>query len=81
MPYSTFHYLLSHPAIDDAKVNQPRADQAPTRELAAQIHAASRSRWRKATGCTRPRLRGDGYDKQLKVLESGVDILIGTTAD
>lgn len=22
---------------------------------------------------------GDGYDKQLKVLESGVDILIGTT--
>ena len=24
-------------------------------------------------------MRGDGYDKQLKVLESGVDILIGTT--
>ena len=52
---STFHYLLSHPAIADRKVNQPRAlIMAPTREL-------------------------DGYDKQLKVLESGVDILIGTT--
>ncbi|WP_267283157.1 DEAD/DEAH box helicase [Salmonella enterica] len=37
---STFHYLLSHPAIDDRKVNQPRAlIMAPTRELAVQIHA------------------------------------------
>ncbi|MGK3498235.1 UvrD-helicase domain-containing protein, partial [Citrobacter youngae] len=28
---STFHYLLSHPAIDDRKVNQPRAlIMAPT---------------------------------------------------
>jgi len=37
---STFHYLLSHPAIADRKVNQPRAlIMAPTRELAVQIHA------------------------------------------
>ena len=35
---STFHYLLSHPAIADRKVNQPRAlIMAPTRELAVQI--------------------------------------------
>ena len=52
---------------------------APTRELAVQIHADAEP-LAKNTGL---RLGlaygGDGYDKQLKVLEQGVDILIGTT--
>ncbi|WP_146641978.1 DEAD/DEAH box helicase, partial [Salmonella enterica] len=77
---STFHYLLSHPAIDDRKVNQPRAlIMAPTRELAVQIHADAEP-LAQATGLKLGlAYGGDGYDKQLKVLESGVDILIGTT--
>ena len=77
---STFHYLLSHPAAEGRKVNQPRAlIMAPTRELAVQIHADAEP-LAQGTGL---RLGlaygGDGYDKQLKVLEQGVDILIGTT--
>ena len=77
---STFHYLLSHPAIDDRKVNQPRAlIMAPTRELAVQIHADAEP-LAQTTGLKLGlAYGGDGYDKQLKVLESGVDILIGTT--
>ncbi len=77
---STFHYLLSHPAIADRKVNQPRAlIMAPTRELAVQIHADAEP-LAQATGLKLGlAYGGDGYDKQLKVLESGVDILIGTT--
>jgi len=77
---STFHYLLSHPAIADRKVNQPRAlIMAPTRELAVQIHADAEP-LAQSTGLKLGlAYGGDGYDKQLKVLESGVDILIGTT--
>ncbi|HAX5444776.1 TPA: ATP-dependent RNA helicase RhlB [Escherichia coli O157] len=77
---STFHCLLSHPAIADRKVNQPRAlIMAPTRELAVQIHADAEP-LAEATGLKLGlAYGGDGYDKQLKVLESGVDILIGTT--
>ncbi|HED2300340.1 TPA: ATP-dependent RNA helicase RhlB [Klebsiella pneumoniae] len=77
---STFHYLLSHPAIADRQVNQPRAlIMAPTRELAVQIHADAEP-LAQATGLKLGlAYGGDGYDKQLKVLESGVDILIGTT--
>jgi ATP-dependent RNA helicase RhlB len=77
---STFHYLLSHPASEQRQVNQPRAIiMAPTRELAVQIHSDAEI----ISQCTGVKLGlaygGDGYDKQLKVLESGVDILIGTT--
>lgn len=52
---------------------------APTRELAVQIHADAEP-LAQATGLKLGlAYGGDGYDKQLKVLESGVDILIGTT--
>lgn len=52
---------------------------APTRELAVQIHADVEP-LAQATGLKLGlAYGGDGYDKQLKVLESGVDILIGTT--
>ncbi|MGL5990900.1 MAG: ATP-dependent RNA helicase RhlB [Plesiomonas sp.] len=77
---STFHHLLTHPAGEQRQKNQPRAlIMAPTRELAVQIHADAQL-LAETTGL---RLGlaygGDGYDKQLKVLEAGVDILIGTT--
>ncbi len=52
---------------------------APTRELAVQIHADAEP-LAQATGLKLGlAYGGDGYDKQLKVLESGVDIPIGTT--
>ncbi|MGL5007249.1 MAG: ATP-dependent RNA helicase RhlB [Plesiomonas sp.] len=77
---STFHHLLTHPAGEQHQKNQPRAlIMAPTRELAVQIHADAQL-LAQTTGL---RLGlaygGDGYDKQLKTLEAGVDILIGTT--
>ena len=77
---STFHHLLSHPAAEGRQLNQPRAIiLAPTRELAVQIHADAEP-LANATGLKLGlAYGGDGYDKQLKVLESGVDILIGTT--
>lgn len=77
---STFHYLLSHPVAEGHKVNQPRAlIMAPTRELAVQIHADAEP-LAESTGLKLGlAYGGDGYDKQLKVLEQGVDILIGTT--
>ncbi len=61
-------------------MNQPRAlIMAPTREAAVQIHADAEP-LAEATGLKLGlAYGGDGYDKQLKVLESGVDILIGTT--
>ncbi|WP_337046179.1 ATP-dependent RNA helicase RhlB [Serratia bockelmannii] len=77
---STFHYLLIHPAKQDRQTNQPRAlIMAPTRELAVQIHSDAEA-LSQSTGLKLGlAYGGDGYDKQLKVLESGVDILIGTT--
>ncbi|CAK9886446.1 MAG: ATP-dependent RNA helicase RhlB [Candidatus Erwinia impunctatus] len=77
---STFHYLLTHPAAETRQTNQPRAlILAPTRELAVQIHADAQP-LAQTTGLTVGlAYGGDGYDKQLKVLESGVDILIATT--
>ncbi|MFW2972130.1 ATP-dependent RNA helicase RhlB [Serratia marcescens] len=77
---STFHYLLTHPAKQDRQTNQPRAlIMAPTRELAVQIHSDTEA-LSQSTGLKLGlAYGGDGYDKQLKVLESGVDILIGTT--
>ncbi|HAV2277549.1 TPA: ATP-dependent RNA helicase RhlB [Serratia marcescens] len=77
---STFHYLLTHPAKQDRQTNQPRAlIMAPTRELAVQIHSDAEA-LSLSTGLKLGlAYGGDGYDKQLKVLESGVDILIGTT--
>ncbi|MDO1920651.1 DEAD/DEAH box helicase, partial [Escherichia coli] len=62
------------------KGKQPRAViMAPTLEPAVQLHADAEP-LAEATGLKLGlAYGGDGYDKQLKVLESGVDILIGTT--
>ncbi|MBW7984520.1 ATP-dependent RNA helicase RhlB [Enterobacillus tribolii] len=77
---STFHYLLTHPAIAERKTNQPRAlIMAPTRELAVQIHSDAEALAHSTGMKLGLAYGGDGYDKQLKVLENGVDILIGTT--
>ncbi|MBT0718913.1 ATP-dependent RNA helicase RhlB [Rosenbergiella epipactidis] len=77
---STFHYLLSRPAAEGRQVNQPRAlIMAPTRELAVQIHADAEPLAQETGLKIGLAYGGDGYDKQLKVLAQGVDILIGTT--
>lgn len=77
---SAFHYLLTHPAPAKRKTNQPRAlIMAPTRELAVQIHADAVPLSQHTGMKIGLAYGGDGYDKQLKVLEQGVDILIGTT--
>lgn len=75
---ATFHHLLGNPF--DSIPNQPRAlILAPTRELAVQIAHDAESLV-KTTGLrTALAYGGDGYDKQLKAIEQGVDVLIGTT--
>lgn len=75
---ATFHHLLQHPIKH--LTHQPRAlILAPTRELAVQIEQDAKALVQ-ATGLrTGLAYGGEGYDKQLKVLEQGVDILIGTT--
>ncbi|PJG83719.1 ATP-dependent RNA helicase RhlB [Caviibacterium pharyngocola] len=72
---AVFHHLVTHPAQ-----GQPRAlILAPTRELAVQISHDAES-LAAATGLkTGLAYGGDGYDKQLKAIEQGIDILIGTT--
>lgn len=77
---STFHHLLSQPVPEGHRVNQPRAlIMAPTRELAVQIHADAEPLAQETGLKIGLAYGGDGYDKQLKVLAQGVDILVGTT--
>ncbi|NIG62266.1 MAG: ATP-dependent RNA helicase RhlB [Serratia symbiotica] len=77
---STFHYLLTHHAKQNRQTNQPRAlIIAPTRELAVQIYSDAELLTQSTALKLGLAYGGDGYDKQLKVLESGVDILVGTT--
>ena len=74
-----FHQLLTHPAPENRRQNQPRALLlAPTRELAIQIHKDAKLIG-KHTGLTFGlAYGGTDYDKQRKMLEDGVDLLIGT---
>ena len=75
---ATFHHLLSQPK-NTAK-NQPRAlILAPTRELAVQIEHDAQMFLASTGFKTALAYGGDGYDKQLRAIENGVDILIGTT--
>ena len=76
---ATIQHLLKHSSHADSRSHNPRAlIISPTRELAIQIHKDavllnkySRLRLALVYG-------GVDYDKQRKVLEEGVDILIGT---
>ncbi|MBW8186592.1 ATP-dependent RNA helicase RhlB [Shewanella nanhaiensis] len=77
---ATFDHLLSTPVPEGRQLNQPRAMiMAPTRELAIQI-AKDATLLAKHTGLKVGIVYGgESYDVQRKVLDKGVDILIGTT--
>ena len=73
-----FHHLLTYPTETDK--NQPRAlILAPTRELAVQIEHDAQIFLKTTKFKAALAYGGDGYDKQLKAIENGVDVLIGTT--
>jgi ATP-dependent RNA helicase RhlB len=77
---SAFNYLLNRPVDPNRPINQPRAIIiAPTRELAVQIHSDAASLAKETHLSLGLIYGGDGYEKQIKILEAGVDILIGTT--
>lgn len=74
-----FQYLLTHPATEHRKPNQPRAMiLAPTRELAIQIHKDAESLGRHTGLKLGLVYGGTGYEQQRTMLQEGVDILIGT---
>ena len=76
---AVYNLLLTHPADNSRKVNQPRALMlAPTRELAIQIHDDAKLIG-KHTGLTLGlAYGGTGYEEQRDTIAAGVDILIGT---
>ena len=76
---ATFNYLLSHPPQSKPAVNQPRAlVLAPTRELAIQIKTEAELIGRHCGFSIGVVYGGEGYDTQKRMLEAGLDILIGT---
>ncbi|GLO62319.1 ATP-dependent RNA helicase RhlB [Vibrio sp. MACH09] len=75
-----FNHLLKTPAVEGKKVSSPRAIiMAPTRELAIQIYNDAESLVESTGIKAGLAYGGESYDKQRAKLESGVDILIGTT--
>jgi ATP-dependent RNA helicase RhlB len=74
-----FNRLLTDPGAANRPVNAPRAIViAPTRELAVQIHSDAEGIG-KYTGLKLAIVFGGvDYEKQRRVLEEGVDVLIGT---
>lgn len=77
---ATFNHLLTTEAPSNRLQNQPRAIiMAPTRELAIQIYNDSEALLASTGLKAGLAYGGEAYDKQKKVLEDGIDILIGTT--
>ena len=77
---STFDHLLSTPIPEHRQLNQPRAIiMAPTRELAIQIAKDATLLAKHSSLKVGIVYGGESYDVQRKVLDQGVDILIGTT--
>ena len=74
-----FNRLLTTPAASNRPVNAPLAIViAPTRELAVQIHSDALAIG-KYTGLKMAIVFGGvDYEKQRRILEEGVDVLIGT---
>ena len=74
-----FNRLLTSPAAPNRPVNAPLAIViAPTRELAVQIHSDALAIG-KYTGLKLAIVFGGvDYEKQRRILEEGVDVLIGT---
>jgi ATP-dependent RNA helicase RhlB len=76
---AVYNHLLTHPASERRKQNQPRAlILAPTRELAIQIHADAAMLGRHTGIRLGLAYGGTGYDQQREEIAAGVDILIGT---
>ena len=76
---AAFNRLLTQPADVTRRANQPRAVMlAPTRELAIQIHKDAEVLGRHSGLKLGLVYGGTGYDSQRKMLEDGVDVLIGT---
>ncbi len=76
---AALHHLLTHPASEKRRKNQPRAIMlAPTRELAVQIHKDAEVLSQHTGFRLGLVFGGTGYDAQRRQLEEGVDILIGT---
>ncbi|MGO1298358.1 MAG: ATP-dependent RNA helicase RhlB [Vibrio sp.] len=77
---ATFNHLLTTPENEGRKPNQPRAIiMAPTRELAIQIYNDAEGLIESTGIQAALAYGGESYDKQLEKINSGVDILIGTT--
>jgi ATP-dependent RNA helicase RhlB len=73
------HQLLTNPAKEQRRNNQPRAlVLAPTRELAIQIHKDAVLINKHANLKLALAYGGTGYDQQRAEIEAGADILIGT---
>jgi len=76
---AVYNHLLTHPAAENRKVNQPRALMlAPTRELAIQIHDDARVLGAHTGLKLGLAYGGTGYEEQRETIAAGVDILIGT---
>jgi len=76
---AVYNHLLTHPAPENRKVNQPRALMlAPTRELAIQIHDDAKVIGRHTGLKLGLAYGGTGYEEQRDTIAAGVDILIGT---
>lgn len=77
---ATFNHLLTTEAPADRKPNCPRAIiMAPTRELAIQIYKDAAPLLASTSITAGLAYGGEAYEKQQKILENGVDVLIGTT--
>jgi len=76
---AVYNHLLTHPADERRKVNQPRALMlAPTRELAIQIHDDAKILGAHTGLKLGLAYGGTGYEEQRETIAAGVDILIGT---
>jgi ATP-dependent RNA helicase RhlB len=76
---AVYNHLLTHPADERRKQNQPRALMlAPTRELAIQIHTDASVIGRHTGLKLGLAYGGTGYEEQRETITAGVDILIGT---
>lgn len=76
---AAFNYLLKNPPSPERRTNDPRMlVLAPTRELAVQIHADAELLGQDTGFGFGLAYGGTDYEKQRRILEQGVDILIGT---
>lgn len=74
-----FNYMLTHEPPRQRRTNDPRAViLAPTRELAVQIHSDAELLGQYTSFTLGLVFGGVDYEKQRRMLQDGVDVLIGT---